>query len=608
MQPMQRWLVTRGGAVTLAALAVYVALAPQHVVDGDNAEFATVGTIGGRPHPSGYPLYVLYLRAMSWLPGASPAHTAALATALLAALTVLVLHAACRAWGARPAAASVTAAIYAASPVVLRMHTEAEVFALNALIVSLVLWLSAVADVRGVRRAAALGLVAGLGLGNHVTCALVAPIGLLGVVRAAREVERGKLLAVGAAITGLALGLCSYGYLFVADGPASFGRVDSGSDLLAFFLRKDYGGPGSFLPGGAPPSIGANLLALAQTLGRGWLWLPALLGIGFLGYRCVTPRQSRAPWIALGLSWLVAGPVLALRFNVVPEGLGLYVCQRFHLLPLLLLAPAVAVGFDHVGDRIASHVGPRARSQSALLGLAIVALLGGVASSLAWLRGVHSPAMEIGVRNMLRSVPPSSIIIVNSDELCFAAEYLRHARGERSDVDVVCWTLTTRDWYADRLSAHGIELRSGGEPQLSKGQAETLLATGRPVFVDGWQKQVAAQLASYPHGVLIRLLPARDKMPSLAEVVEINRQLYAAFDLDYPRPRRDHDYAAVAHKRYAATWLMLSNALEQAGDKQGARVTHTSSPTSSRRRRSSHSTRRHQRPRTPLSSNNIVRS
>ena len=82
------------------------------------------------------------MRAWSWLPGASVAHTAALATAILAAASVLVLHAACRAWGARPTSASLACAVFAGSFMALRMATEAEVFAGNDLVVATVLWLA----------------------------------------------------------------------------------------------------------------------------------------------------------------------------------------------------------------------------------------------------------------------------------------------------------------------------------------------------------------------------------------------------------------------------------------------------------------------------------
>ncbi len=90
---------------------LYLWIAPTTILGGDNAEFVTLGTIGGVAHPSGYPLYCLWLRAWSWLPVASPAHATALATALLGIAAVVVLHAACRAWGARPLAATASVAL-----------------------------------------------------------------------------------------------------------------------------------------------------------------------------------------------------------------------------------------------------------------------------------------------------------------------------------------------------------------------------------------------------------------------------------------------------------------------------------------------------------------
>jgi hypothetical protein len=177
----------RGVTLGLLVLGAYLWLAPTHVVDGDNAELSTLGAIGGVPHPTGYPLYAMYLRVMQWIPGASAAHTAALATALIGAASIVMLHAAARAWGARPIAATFACAIIAAAPVVAELNTEAEVFALNNLVAATILWLAAnKGPLRGLWRAGGLGLVAGLGLCDHVTCVLLAPIGIMGVVRGAR--------------------------------------------------------------------------------------------------------------------------------------------------------------------------------------------------------------------------------------------------------------------------------------------------------------------------------------------------------------------------------------------------------------------------------------
>lgn len=532
---------------------MYAASASSYLVAADNAEFVTLGAIGGRAHPSGYPLYVLWLRVWSWLPG-TPAHASALATAILGAATVLALQAACRAWGARPAAANLAVAVVAAAPLIVRYHGETEVFALNNLVAALVLWLAADhGPLRGHRRAAALGLVAGLGLANHLTCVLVAPIGLYGVVRAVRE-ARGR--AVGLAVAGLAIGLTPYLYLFVADGPASWGRVGNLSELLATFLRREYGTTSLSAAGTAAWT--ASVAACLATIARSWLWAPAVAGVVMLAVRIWRPAgASRAAWISLAITIVLAGPGLTSQFNIDPHGIGLFICQRFHLLATILLAVPVAAAISS----ISSWRRPIAASAIALV--AFVAL-----SLAAWptVAREHSPAMELGVRNLLRSLPPRAIAVVLSEDQCFGAAYLQLVRGERPDVWVVCSALVARPWYRADWAVRGLAMPA----QVDAAFAEGLLHTGRPVFVDRALAPILTAFPNYPFGVLFRVLPRGASPPSPAEIAVMNRDVFRAFALDYARPSRDDDFAAVAHRRYAAAWAAIASLLDAAGDHEGA--------------------------------------
>jgi hypothetical protein len=559
-------LVGRGGLIGLAVLALYLWLAPAHVVDGDNAEFATLGALGGRAHPTGYPAFVLWLRAWSWLPG-NAAHAAAMATALLGAAQVVALHAACRAWGARAWAATAAVAIYAAGPVAMRTYSEAEVFAGNGLVVALVLWLAAAAGpLRGVARGAALGLVAGVGLANHMTCALVAPVGILGVVRAWRE--RGPIVGAAAA-GGVAAGLLLYVYLYVAPEAASYGRVDSLGDLLDIALRKDYGGPGAFVPHGTFVPIATNLAALFDTLGRAWLWLPGVLGLAMLGVGAVRGAgEPRWGWALLAVSWLVAGPLLVARFNIEPHGLGLYVCQRFHLLPAVLLVVPVAVGFDRAATWIGGRVTlrPLPDALSATLALVGFAALAGLA--LPRILAVHSPAMEHGVRNALAGVPEGGIVLAVSEDQCFGVRYLQLVEGARPDVDFVCSTLISRAWYRERLARVPLDAQDGGPASVA--QAEELLATGRPLLVDNGQPVILAAFPHYPLGLYDRVLPRGSPTPHVGDVIAMNRDIFGRFDLDEPTPSRADDFASIAHLRYALTWAALAKAADAAGDRDAA--------------------------------------
>jgi len=552
-----RGLLGNGGWIGACAGGVYLALASPQIVAPDNAEFATLGALGGVAHPSGYPLYVLWLRAWSWLPGRTAAHTAALATAIVGGLTLTVLHAACRAWGARPGAATLAVAIVGAAPLVLQYHTEAEVFAINGLVAALVVWLAAAGGPRRGRwRGAALGLVAGLGLAGHLTCALLAPIGVLGVVRAARE-SRATTYALAAA--ALAVGVLPYAYLFVADGPASWGTVSTPAQLVATILRREYG---SFelTAGGAAVAWTASVTACAATIGRSWLWLPALAGVAMFGVRLWRPAgESRWAWALLAASFALAGPVLAAQFNIEPHGIGLYIVRRFHLLPALLLAIPVASALEIACARIPRPWLPGALGAVGFIILVIAALPG--------LARVHSPAMERGVRNLLRSLPQGAVAVVISEDQCLGGRYLQLAAGERGDVALVCSELLRRDWYREAWARRGLALPVDPGPALTR----ALVATGRPVFVDRGLTRMLSTSASYPFGVLHRVLPPGTAAPSADEIAATNRDLFRAFDLDYPRPHRDDDFAAVAHRRYAAAWAAIAQRLEAAGDRDAAR-------------------------------------
>ncbi len=568
----------RGGLLALVVLAVYLWLAPSYIVDGDNAEFSTLGATGGVAHPPGYPLYVLYLRAMSWLPGTSAAHTAALATALLGAASVPVLHAACRAWGARAAASSIAVAIFAGGPVVLRLHTGAEVFALNDLIVGVVLWLSATnGPLRGGRRAVTLAFVAGLGLCNQHTCALLAPVGILGVVRGVREAQIPRAAMVALSIVGLLLGFTPYLYLLVApSSAASWGHPGSFADLLAHFMRVDYGGIGAFsaVPGEIDPA--ANLAALLWTLGRAWLWLPAALGISMLGYRTVRPGEgeTRFGWAMLATSFVIAGPVLIVRFNVPPEGLGLYICQRFHLLSVVLLVIPVAAGIDLVMrwlERRLSVGAPRRRLVRE--GFVVTVFVAAAGLSLPHILATHSPAVEKGVVNLLKSLPERAVVIGTADDLHFGALYAQEVLGVRPDVDVVAWTMTTLPWYRAHFAGRGLTIdpHAAGEGVPSVRVARQVFASGRPLFVEISLGSILRTFQTYPHGLVFRVLPPGVPSPSLDELVALNHQLFAGFDLAYARPDAEAEYAGEMHLRYARTWDILARALTEAGRNDDAR-------------------------------------
>ena len=549
MSTRLRAYLSNGGAVVVVAFVVYAWLAPDFIIDSDNAELATLGTVGGVPHPPGYPLYMLWLRAMSWLPGTS-AHAAAIATAILGAATLAILHAACRAWGARASAATVTVAIFAAAPLVLRYNTEAEVFALNLLVVATILWLSARrAPLRGTARVALLAAVAGAGIANHTTCVLVAPIGVLGIVRGMRESSH-RVRTIAVAIGALVVGLAPYAYLLATgECSISWAPIDELGGLIGHALRGDYGGPASFSPAGGDIEIGANLVAFVDTLGRTWLWLPLVGGVAALGYGIARPgdAETRWGWALLALSIVLAGPLLIGRFDIAPRGVGLYIAQRFHLLPALLLAIPIAAAFDLAGRRLADRpIVVTAAACAGFIALAVVALRPGAT----W----RSPAYDHAMRDLVRSMPPDAVIIGNGDTLYYGVGYVQDALEERRDVTYVQASATRHRWYRDRLHL---------DAETISALADDVLAHGRPLFVMLSMDDIIKDHPVYPYGLVFRVLPRTAQPPSVSEVFAINNKLFDGFTLDYATPTRNAEHAAFIHDGYVATWRMIGDALQQ---------------------------------------------
>ena len=547
------------------------------MVYGDNAEFSALSVLGGVAHPTGYPLYVLWLRAWSWLPVESPAHAASIATAILTALEVLVLHAACRAWGARPLAATAAVTLLVACPIVLRIQSEAEVFAMNGLLCGAVLWLAAAAGpVKGRWRIALLGLVAGLGMSNHLTCVLVAPIGLYGVWRGHKEAQGSIAIALALAVGGLVAGLLPYLYLFVApDSWVSWRRVESFGDLLHHILRYDYGGPGQFSPVDHPVSAADNLVAFVATIGRAYLWVPAVIGVAALGYFSVREDRVEGRWVwrLYTLTWLVAGPLFVLRFNIDPTGSGLYVVQRFHLLAMLILVVPVAVGLDRLALHYAARIPPRLHpSPIAHAALVVVGLLAVAVPGLPYVARMHSPAMQQALLNMVRSVPLNAIVIGAPDVFHFGLGYVQGALGERRDVAAITTVQLglpyAREKVRERAGFEVIQVPRGSEDKLSVKVCEQALATGRPVFIDPYQANIASSFPTYPYGLLFRVLPRGSPPPSVIEVFEINKRVYGDYQFGYAFPGPDDQIAATFHEHYARVWKMIAGSLAQHPEEQ----------------------------------------
>jgi hypothetical protein len=562
--------------VLVAIGALYAVTSARHVLGGDNGEFVAVAFSRGIAHPPGYPLYVFLLGFARVVPAASPAHAAALVTSVIATLSIGTLAWAARGWGVSRLTALFVAAIYATTPLAWILGTHAEVFALNVLLAMGIVGLAGPARAapfgREDLRAFALALLAGLGLSNHHTIVLLAPIGLYAF---AKSVRRVGVRAIALGVVGLLLGLAPYLSMAVRASSASPGEgcvwgSPRGLDgVLRHFLRKDYG---TFSLGisDAPPEPLAHVIALGKTLLVDLFGAPLLL---LVAAWVVLRKKPRPPafgaWVALVASFVLAGPFFVARFNLPPNGLATHIAERFHLLPLALSAVMLGAALDGLFARLPyrPHVLGAIFLARALTAYPAVA-------------EHHRPTVDNYVRNVLALAPPRSVILHSGDDRVGGFMYARCALGLRPDVEAVTPVLLLTDWYPPQVSArlglpivHGVTPPGRNRPELSaRALVDQLLATDRPLVLTDWFRSGLEQsLPSYPVGPLIIVPRKRTEVPDPPRLAALNIEAFDKMTLEATLPE-PNTWGAARALDYVRPWAVLANAFEASGDAERAEI------------------------------------
>ena len=176
--------------------------------------------------------------------------------------------------------------------------------------------------------------------------------------------------------------------------------------------------------------------------------------------------------------------------------------------------------------------------------------------------------MELSVRNVLASLPQNAVVFGSTDEFDVGTRYLQLAVGLRPDVVFLRTPEMLRAWYRARYFFHGLTYDPRVDTNVTL--ARKVLDQGRPLFVTLWDKPVITAFPSYRFGVFVRVLPPGSQVPSLDEVVAINRGLFENYDLDYPPPGPDDEIATIVHVRYAGVWKRIGDALAASGRPQDA--------------------------------------
>jgi hypothetical protein len=429
---------------------VYVLTLYPDLAGGDSGELTTAVATGGVIHPPGYPLYALLGKLFVHLPHASVAWRMSFLSAACDATAAGVLCAAVARWSGSRAAGIVSGALFASAPGVWRYAICAEVFALNNLLVTIMLLLAVLyAQGRQRKHAMAGALVAGLGMSNHQTFVFTAaPVVVWALWIGRKELLQPRVVA--RLVLFFALGLLPYLYLPIAashHAPVTWGAADTWQGFWTHVLRREYG-TFQLAPSGiaGAPDSGETVGAWARDLVEqiGWWGLPLALAGAVASLRA--SRETRLGAVAIAVPLLAVGVMAVLGNLPVRDALHRGIVARFWQQPDVFFFAWCGFGVAWLEPRL-----PR---------WGVWTLAGGLAVLPAALRFhtmdrhtstlVRSYGAEI-----LRAAPPGALLVTKGDLITSSIRYLQAIEATRPDVRLVDQELLGDAWYRPLvLGAH----------------------------------------------------------------------------------------------------------------------------------------------------------
>jgi hypothetical protein len=522
--------------LALGSAALYVATCAPSVLFGDSGEFQFVPYILGIAHPTGYPLYSL----LGWfwshgLPLGDVAYRMNLFSAVWAALATglsypLALRFVSRAIPRHDPAVLRLAAICASATFAVggtfwRQAVIAEVYALNAFFVVLVLWLLLRLMDRPFRlgHGFALAVTFGLSLTHHRTMLLLVP-GMLAYVwlvrrRASRRscevlspnrASRWRVTLV--LLAGLLLPLVLYAYLPLRAPHIPYATLSlSESQMLVLYpntwrgfldhvTATVFAGNLRVSPGLAwTPAAWVERLVMAWQLLRGQVGLVGA-GLAVIGLVQLTLRRAWAPLVMTGVCYLV-GVAFNLVYAIgdvavlfVPSYLfvGLWIGAG-----IAALAGAAADAVKRIGAAAASRQG-LARAVAGL-GLALPAVL--LVTHLPLVNQSSDTVAEAMWRPILaRPIPPGAVLLTNDRDEMMPLWYRQYVEGQRPDVLGLFPGIVTDPAYGDL-----------------GGLVDEALSSGRPVYLIKPMPGLEVKVHLEPMADMVPLVkvagPAADSLP-----------------------------------------------------------------------------------------------
>ncbi|HOM80231.1 MAG TPA: DUF2723 domain-containing protein [Armatimonadota bacterium] len=532
------------GLLFLCAFAFYIATLAPGLMPGDTGDMVIAAASLREAHPPGYPLYAMIGKLFVALPIGDIPYRANLMAAFLGGLSVALVFLALLLLTRRPLASLAGALLFAFNYLFWTYFTLAETFCLNNFTLALtaflaLLWRERHRQEPGGRASrrllVLLAFVAGVSMGNHHTMVLTYPGLFLFVAVVDRSVLRPARLAALAGWFAFGLALV-YAYLPIAalvHHDHHWEDSSTLSGLLRLFLRAKYGtfqlAPGDGKPVTPPEQAASYFGALATQ----YLWpgfVLALVGLAALW------KRDRAALLHSGGGFLF-GVLFILTANIDPRptAYDAATLERFYQLPnfFFLLWTGAGLGVaERWLEGICADISSRApigKAIPAILLLALPAALLAVNYGKANLRGnLLYPRF---MTNIFDSLPKNAVFFVWSDTVGMGADYLTDIEKRRPDVAVIKVGILGAEPYRSTVRRKYPHLRwpdLAPDAPFSMGRFIQHNIDRYRIFLDGLPMKLTFPVIRY--GLIYEVRP-QGSVPSAAEVLDLNEELWKRFDL-----------------------------------------------------------------------------
>ena len=481
-------------AIVLVTLGTFTYRLLPDVGYWDTAIFQAAPPVLGLTHPTGFPTWnVLGWLWTSILPLGTPAFELNLLTAVAGALAVGMMYTVARQAGADRLPGAAMALTVGLAVGFWRTAGRADPHPLHVLLALVVVsLLLAWGRGRRPRFLVIAALVFGLGMGNHMLTAMLAP-GIAVYVLAARPSILREARTIAMSVLALVAGLAVYLYVPVRGGADPAIAYDfaptTWDQFLRYVLGQDFQGSMAFLSLGGLAAAARELPTAARQLGES---MPAPVAIGLLALAAagLANLLAAGSWRTAWLLASTAGVTLYARLTYANGDI-----ERYALFPMAVLGILAAVGFTALWRRVTAR--RRGSPDETATDVAT-----GVAEEPA---GVPDGAIATAGRVLpgLLLALPIALFALNGDRVkvpdsrCYVNDVV--ARAPEGAGIVAWWSMTTPLWYAQAVEGQRPDLTVVSAGRTVVDEIERFRAEGRPVLIIQLDGEVSlAREAGYP--------------------------------------------------------------------------------------------------------------